>query len=79
MTKRVEDVQAAPTNYSNLESMFLGCHKRMDQIIELLKKMVDEKEEVAQSSRPVVHNTPPPKPKALMSQVGYKKLSQSAV
>ena len=59
----------APINYSNLEAMFLECHKRMDQIIELLEKLVDQKEEVAQSSRPVKHNTPLPKPKAFMSQV----------
>lgn len=68
VTKSVADVVPA-TNYSNLEAMFLGCHKRLDQIIQLLEKLVNQKEEVAQSSRPIIHDTPPSKPKAFMSQV----------
>lgn len=68
MTKSVADVVPA-TNYSNLEAMFLGCHKRLDQIIQLLEKLVNQKEELAQSSRPIIHDTPPSKPKAFMSQV----------
>jgi len=68
VTKSVANVVPA-TNYSNLEVMFLGCHKRLDQIIQLLEKLVDQKEEVAQSSRPMIHDTPPSKPKAFMSQV----------
>ncbi|KAK2548488.1 hypothetical protein P5673_031269 [Acropora cervicornis] len=67
VTKSVANVVPA-TNYSNLEAMFLGCHKRLDQIIQLLEKLVDQKEEVAQSSRPMIHDTPPSKPKAFMSQ-----------
>ena len=68
VTKSVADVVPA-TNYSNLEAMFLGCHKRLDKIINLLEKLVDQKDEVAQSARPIIHDTPPTKPKAFMSQV----------